>query len=298
MQRLASVHLNGLRAVEAAGRLGSLARAAEELGVTPGAVSQQIARTERQLGLSLFERTPRGLAPTMAGRPILDRLTAGFQELARAVTLAQARPADVLTVTVAPVFAAKWLVPRLVRFTAAHPGLRVRIDASVDLVDLGLGDVDVAIRVGRGDWPGLRSELLLRHHVFPVCSPALAEGLASPRDLGRVPAIRDGGVAVLVEWGDWLASCGLDEAVLSPGPVFSDASLCLDAAIAGQGIMLAWELLAADALADGRLVAPFPDRMESGRGYWLATAADRRPDARIRAFADWLRTEIATSVGS
>ncbi|NBB82245.1 MAG: LysR family transcriptional regulator [Alphaproteobacteria bacterium] len=296
MQSLNRIPLNGLRAVEVAGRLGTLARAAAELGVSPGAVSQQILKTERQLGRVLFTRTARGLEPTEIGRAVVSRLTAGFAELARGVALAEARESGILTVTVAPVLAAKWLVPRLARFAAAHPEIRLRLDASVDWVDLDRAGIDVAIRVGRGDWPAVRAEKLLPQRIFPACAPALAERLARPTDLCGLPIIRDAGArhqGTPIRWDAWLAYHGLTDADLGPGPEFSDAALCLDAAVAGQGVMLAWELLAADALADGRLVAPFPERVAIDLAYWLVTPAGRRPAPAVRAFADWLRAEIA-----
>ncbi|MEQ8968268.1 MAG: LysR substrate-binding domain-containing protein [Azospirillaceae bacterium] len=296
MSDLGRVHLNGLRAVEAVARLGTLARAAAELGVSPGAVSQQVIKTERQLGRALFERRAGGLVPTAAARPVLERLTAGFDELSRAVALATARPSNALTVTVAPVLAAKWLVPRLARFTAAHPALRVRIDASLGIVDLDRDDIDLGIRVGDGGWPGVRAEKLMSHRIFPVAAPALAARLREPADLAHVPIVRDHGT--MIAWSTWLAPHGLDESLLGPGPVFSDAALGLDAAIAGQGVLLAWETLAADALADGRLVAPFPGPpVDSGLGYWLVTSATRRPGPRVRAFAAWVKAEMEVHRG-
>ncbi len=153
MEHLNQVHLNGLRAVEVAGRLGTLAMAAEELGVSIGAVSQQILKTEQQLGRTLFMRTPRGLVPTPFGTQILAYLERGFRELSQGVALAQEPNRNLLTVSVAPVFAAKWLVPRLHSFQRAHPDLHVRIDSSIELVDLDHSDVDLAIRVGPGTWP-------------------------------------------------------------------------------------------------------------------------------------------------
>lgn len=191
MKDLNSVHLNGLRAAEAVGRLGSLAAAAEELGVTAGAVSQQIAKTEAQLGRTLFERSPRGLVVSDSGRALLTRLSSAFRELAEAVAQARRRDESVLTVSVAPVFAARWLVYRLDRFAEHHPDIRLRIDATTTLADLETSDVDLGIRVGAGRWPGVRSELLLEQEVFPVCSPALAAGLREPADILKLPAVID-----------------------------------------------------------------------------------------------------------
>ncbi len=292
MRALNRIHLNGLRAIEAVGRLGSLRAAADELGVTIGAVSQQILKAEAQLGRALFERHPRGLKPTPLGQEIVDRLTAGFGELAAAVALAERRRDDVLTVSVAPVFAGKWLVWRLHRFNESHPDIRIRIDANVSVVDPNASDVDLCIRVGRGPWPNVTAERLVDQLVFPVCSPGIAQGLRRPGDLAHVPIIRE--PRSMFSWNVWLGPNGLDEGILGEGPIFSDASLCLDAAIAGQGVFLAWETLAAGALAHDRLVAPFPDRYPTGIAYWFVTPRIVRRPRAVRAFHDWLRAELDT----
>jgi LysR family glycine cleavage system transcriptional activator len=291
MKNLNRFHLNGLRAVEAAGRLGSLRAAADELGVTIGAVSQQILKAEEQFGRPVFERLPRGLRPTPFGQDVLKYLGAGFAEISAGLALADRRRDDVLTVSVAPVFASKWLVWRLQRFNALHPGIRIRIDADVALVDPNASDVDVCIRVGRGNWANVRAEKLIDQHVFPVCSPPLAERLREPRDLALVPIIRE--PTPMFGWDAWLGPNGLDESILGGGPVFSDASLCLDAAVAGQGVFLAWETLACDAMAFGRLAAPFPDRYATGISYWFVTSRSHAPTRAVAAFHDWLRVELA-----
>lgn len=294
MRNLSRLHLNGLRAVEAVGRLGSLRAAADEIGVTPGAVSQQILKTEEQLGRALFERRPGGLRPTPLGREVLRHLGDGFAALSAAVAVAERRREDALTISVAPVFASKWLVWRLHRFNTLHPDIRIRIDARVALVDPNTSDVDACIRVGRGDWPGVTAEKLIDQRVFPVCSPALAERLRRPGDLAGVPVIRDRDSAI--HWETWLAPNGLDESILGDGPVFSDASLCLDAAIAGQGVFLAWETLAGDAMAFGRVVAPFAGRAPTGIAYWFITARSRPQGGAVRAFRGWLRDELAAAI--
>jgi DNA-binding transcriptional LysR family regulator len=297
MEHLNQVHLNGLRAVEVAGRLGTLALAAEELGVSLGAVSQQILKTEQQLGRTLFSRTPKGLVPTPFGAEVLSYLERGFRELSRGVALAQEPNHTLLTVSVAPVFAAKWLVPRLHSFQLAHPDLHVRIDSSIELIDLDHSDVDLAIRVGPGTWPNVKAELLLAQRVFPVCSPAVAARLKSPRDLAKLPIIHDRPSITRdifqVRWNMWLALHGMDEVMLvTEGPSFSDSALCLDAAIAGQGVMLGWHALAMDALANGRLVKPFAEEAETGIGYYLVTSLARGNDKKIAAFRAWIRKEM------
>ncbi len=291
MENLNRHHLAGLRAVEATGRLGSLAKAAEELGVTSGAVSQHIRKVEAQLGRSVFERTSRGLRPTLAGARLLDSLTRGFQEIARGVVSAEARSSAVLTVTVALVLAAKWLVPRLGRFYVGHPGVRLRIDASIHIVDFDASDIDVGVRVGAGPWPNTRAEKLADLTLFPVCSLSLAEQIRNLDDLRDVPIIRDHGSSA--RWPDWLAAQGRADLRLGAGPIFSDASLCLEAAIAGQGVAMAWPTLAVDALKSGRIHAPFPTPVPTGQSYWLVSSAARGPSANIRAFGRWLREEMA-----
>lgn len=290
MRELNRIHMNGLRATEAIGRLGSLQAAADELGVTIGAVSQHLGRLEAALGRALFARTPRGLVPTDFGRSFLPRLTAGFTELEGALRSARLDRANVLTLSVAPVFASKWLVPRLARFSELHPEITVRLDASTTLIDPDASDVDLAIRVGDGNWPGVASRFLLPQEIFPVCAPALAAKLREPRDLTAVPIVRDANSTL--KWATWLDPFAIPENTLADGHTFTDAALALDAAIAGQGVMLAWQTLAQDALAAGRLVAPFPHRAATGLGYWAVTSATTRPTKAVDDFLAWLEGEI------
>ena len=290
MKNLHQVHLNGLRAIEAAGRHGSLRAAAEELGVTIGAVSQHVIGCEKQLGRRVFDRTGHGVAPTEFGRTLLGQLTPAFHMLDAAVGLARRDSKTVLTLSVAPVFASKWLVPRLASYSRRHPAIQVRLDASVRMADLDAGDVDLAIRVGDGAWPGVKAEFLLAQEVFPVCSPALAEKLRRPRDILKVPIVRDANSTL--SWDLWLAPLGMSEANLGAGHSFTDASLALDAAIAGQGALLAWQTLAQDALSSGQLVAPFAKRVATGIGYFLVTSATRREPPKVKEFMAWIKAEI------
>lgn len=294
MKELNGIRLNGLRAVEAAGRLGSLQAAASELGVTIGAVSQQIIKTEKQLGRVLFERAPRGLVPTPFAESFLPRLTGGFETLDQAVGSARRRDETILTISVAPVFAARWLVHRLDRFTEKHPDIRLRIDATTALVNLESTGVDIGIRVGAGDWPGVKAELLLAQEAFPVCSPAIAAQLKEPRDILNIPAIIDGHSTL--SWEMWLRQVGLSGEKMVTRHVFNDASLCLDAAIAGQGVMLAWQTLAAYSLIEKRLVRPFPVRAKTGLAHYFVTPPSRRETKTVTAFKQWVRDEIAESM--
>lgn len=293
MKDLNRVHLNGLRAAEAAARLGSLPAAAQELGVTVGAVSQHILKLERQMGRSLFDRTGRGVVARPSASPILTQLTRGLSELDRAVSQSFRKDVDTLVLSAAPVFAAKWLVPRLVRFNRAHPNVRVRLETSATLVDLDNEDVDIAIRVGPGGWPGVESQFLFPQDLFPVAAPALAARIWTLEDLRRAPIVRD--FNSTLPWSLWLDHFGVSEDALPEGSSFADAALCLDAAIAGHGVMLAWNFLAHDALADGRLVAPFAHRAVTGLGYWLVKSKLRRPTVAMRRFSDWIVAEMASS---
>ncbi|WP_346900419.1 LysR substrate-binding domain-containing protein [uncultured Roseibium sp.] len=296
MKNLNRIHLAGLRALEAVGRLGSLKAAAEELGVTIGAVSQQVQKTEQQLGTALFERRGRGLQPTDQGEAVLRQLTVGMSALSTAIAMTERRRDDSLTVSVAPVFAGKWLVWHLKNFAKAYPDIRVRVEATVDLVDPNLSDVDLCIRVGKGPYPGLNAEKLLAQKIFPVCSPAVAETLKDPAEIATVPIIRDRGQ--MFSWRTWLEPNGLDESLLGEGPVFSDGALCLDAAIAGQGLFLAWETLAHHALQVGQVVAPFPGRYQTGFHYWLLTGRNRAQTGPMKAFGSWIKAELARSLGA
>jgi LysR family transcriptional regulator, glycine cleavage system transcriptional activator len=293
MDQLNRIPLQSLRAVEAVARLGSLRRAAEALGVTPGAVSQQVLLAERQLGLTLFDRRPSGMVPTDPGREVTDLLTEGFARIGAAVARAGRGRDDALTVSVAPVFAARWLIWRLPRFQAAHPGIRVRLDADLALLNPSAGEADLCLRVGRGGWPGVAAERLFPQVIFPVCAPDLARNIRSHADLARVPVIRE--TRANFDWPDWLGPEGHPEVQPGDGPVFSDSMLCLDAAMTGAGVFLTFESLAADALENGRVVEPFRGRHATENAYWLVTAQDRRPGRAAQAFARWLRAETAAA---
>lgn len=294
MAVLNRVHLNGLRAVETVARLGSLAAAAGELNVSVSAVSQQVKRTERQLGEALFERTPSGLVLTEFGTVFTARLGAGFREFAQAIALADEASQCTLVVSVAPAFASKWLLPRLSRHFARHPNVLLRIDASGRLADLDHSDIDIGIRMGDGKWPGVRAELLLAQEVFPVCAPSIAARLKSIEDLAQTCAITD--ERSMINWDSWFEAAGAKPVTFLKGARFTDPMLCLESAIAGHGVMLAWQLLTADALADGRLVAPFGVRAESGLGYWLVTSATKSESRKVRDFKAWIREEIEATM--
>ena len=290
---LARFSLNGLKAVEVAGRLGGLARAAEALGVSEGAVSQQVLAVERRFGRALFTRTPRGLKPTGFGEEVLAQLTPGFRQLAAAADLA---PADenTLIVTAPPVLANKWLVSRIADFTRDKPNLVLRVESDIAYADLDGEQVDVAIRYGRGPWPKARTEKLADQFLFPVCAPAVARMLLSLRDIASSPAIRDAGFAE--GWPTWLRSQGLTEAALRVGPVYSDSALCLDAAAAGQGLALVCGTLAYDRLTAGDVVAPFATLAPLPMGYFFASSRNRRPRPIETQLRDGLQVQMAATL--
>ncbi len=292
--------LNALRAFEAAGRRLSFTEAAEELSVTPAAVSQQVKTLEAYLDVALFHRSGRGLTLTEAGEVLLPGLRSGFECLVNAVdTLRRTESSRPLTVTVAPSFGAKWLVPRLARFSAAHPQIEVRLDASLRVVDLGREDVDIAVRYGAGSYPGMVVERLLEEAVFPVCSPGLLEAgppIASPADIARhtlihaADPISEQGHP---DWAMWLAAAGVQGVDTSRGPRFSLHSLAVDAAVAGQGVALLGNVVVAEDLAAGRLVRPLEGAMPVRFAYYLVYPESAARLDRVKAFADWLREEAA-----
>lgn len=285
---LNQVHLNGLRAVEAVLRGGTLQKAAGELGVSASAVSQHIARAEAQLCRTLFDRTPSGLAATPFGIAFGRRLTAGFEELSAAVAMADTD--QTLVISVAPAFASRWLMARLIRHFRLYPDVRLRVDASPTLTDLDHSDVAAAIRLGNGNWPGVRAELLFDVLEFPVCSPGMARKFKRIEDLAEAWVITDDNS--MLGWESWFKAAGIEPIPMREGAHFSDPMLVMESVLAGHGIMLAWDLLAGEALRDGRLVAPFGVKAATGLGYYVCTSAKRAPEQKVRNFIRWLKDEV------
>ncbi|MCD7058754.1 LysR substrate-binding domain-containing protein [Pelagibacterium xiamenense] len=284
------IPLNALRAIEAVARLGGLGPAAEALGVTPGAVSQHIRRAEERAGVVLFERTAHGLVPGAALAAILPELKSGFDALKSASARLVADEGHVLNVTLGNVSASRWLVWRLSEFHAVHPDIEVRLYPTEALVDLSRPDVDCGIRFGKGTWPDVDATLLARARVFPVCAPALAEKLKTPADLARVPVIRDR--MTMLSWDEWLAAAGVPEIALE-GPVYLDPALSFYAATAGQGVLLAVDIMVDYALAHSELVRPFAQSVVSEHGYWFATEKGKPLPSRTRKFRAWLLDEMS-----
>jgi LysR family transcriptional regulator, glycine cleavage system transcriptional activator len=290
--------LSALRAFEAAARLKSFSRAADELNVTPAAISHQIHALEADLGISLFRRLGRAVEPTASARLLLPGLSDAFAGIQAAVRRLRAHnDTGTLTVTASPSLAAKWLVLRLHRFQARQPEIDVRLSATDEVVDLTRGDFDLAIRYGTGRYPGLAVELLLKNEVFPACSPRLlAEGpaLKTPADLLRHALIHDQASdrdPLAPTWAMWLKAAGVAGAPTAPGLTFSVGYMALDAAIAGHGVVLAYSTIAAADLAAGRLVRLFSLALPDLFAYYIVSAPGALERPKVRAFRDWLREE-------
>jgi LysR family glycine cleavage system transcriptional activator len=290
--------LSALRAFEAAARHLSFTKAADELAVTPAAISHQIHALEQDLGVTLFHRRNRQVALTASARVLLPGLSEAFAGIHASVRrLRSHNDTGTLTVTASPSFAAKWLVLRLHRFQQLCPEVDVRISASDELVDLGRGDFDLAIRYGTGRYPGLVVEELAKNEVFPACSPRLLQAgppLRSPEDLRRHALIHDQASErnpLTPSWAMWLKAAGVKDVPAAPALSFNNGSLALDAAIAGRGVVLAYSTIAAADLAEGRLVRLFSLSLPDLFAYYVVTAPGALERPKVKAFRDWLRQE-------
>ena len=292
--------LNALRAFEAAARHLSFLKAAEELNVTAGAVSQQIKTLEDHLSLKLFRRQARGVLLTDAGQRYGKRISELLDQIAAATRdLGRQSGGAVLTVTTMPSFAARWLIPRLGAFGRLHPELAVRTLADDKLATFLDDDVDVAIRFGAGNYVGLTADFLFREEVFPVCSPRLLEGDMPPRrleDLAHHTLLHDEPHPGLheLEWSAWLAKRGIRNIDAHQGPRFTYTHMSLTAAAMGQGLALGTSVLCADDLESGRLVRPFPDKIVAAFAYYLVFPPMALDRPRVVAFRDWMLEAAST----
>jgi LysR family glycine cleavage system transcriptional activator len=289
--------LNALRAFEAAARHMNFSRAADELSVTPGAVSQQIQNLEDYIGAPLFKRTPKGLLLTDSAQTALPALREAFDRLAEAASLlTAAEEGRRLTVSVAPSFAAKWLVPRLGRFEAAHPEIDVWLSAGLELTDFASGEIDLAIRYGGGRYPGLEVARLLGETVSPVASPRLlAETpLEELSDLANHVLLHDGSPDAddsCPDWAMWLAARGVRGVDGARGPRFNQSSLVIEAAVNGRGVALAKQTLAQADVDAHRLVQPFNIETAVDFAYYIVHPKAKGRLAQVKAFVGWLQQE-------
>ncbi len=293
--------LNALRAFESAARHLSITLAAEELHVTPAAISHQIRLFESHIGLPVFARNGRGLVLTDAGMAGLKHLQQGFLSFSAAMdAIDSLGETGLLTISVAPSFAAKWLLPCLHLFQERHPDIDVHVSASMQLVDFSRDGVDLAIRYGAGNYNELSYEKLLPEAVFPVCSPAylLANGpLHQASDLGGRTLLHDDSPdndPSCPNWEMWLRASGAPFVDASRGPRFNQASLVLEAAILGRGIALAKSTLAAADIASRRLVAPFAATHPIDFAYYIVAPKPKFNLPKVSQFRDWLREQAST----
>ncbi|MBI2253778.1 MAG: LysR family transcriptional regulator [Proteobacteria bacterium] len=314
--RLTGLPLSALRAFDAAARLGSFKDAAGELAVTPAAISHQVKALEARLGVTLFDRLNRALRLTSAGRRLarvtadsFGRLERGLRALESAGVVAGAAT---LTISSAPSIAAKWLVPRLHGFQAAHSDIELRLQSGDTLADVTAGTVDIALRYGAGKYGAGTAEdrLWPQGSIIAVCAPTLAP-IGKVAEVTKHPLLRTAmpaarrragkgtGQDEFGGWVAWLAAAGLDPAAIPPktlrGPLFGSSHLAIDAALAGRGLALAPRILVADDLAAVRLIQPFPIAIPDPFTYWLVYAAARAKEPRIRAFLRWIGQEAALS---
>jgi LysR family glycine cleavage system transcriptional activator len=277
----------------------SFQKAAEELNVTPSALSYQIRQLEGFLDVKLFERLNRAVRLTEAGERIVPGVREAFERLAGAMErLKSASPPNVLTVSTGPAFAAKWLSPRLHKFLERHPDIDIRISASLRLADFRNDEVDVAIRFGAGKYTRLHAEALADELVLPLVSPKLLEGFGGrlePKDLAQLTLLHDDSANFLsnaASWADWLRLARMDTIDATRGPHFSHADHALEAALDGAGIVLGRLSLAIRDIALGRLVAPFDLMLRAQAAFFFCCLPDRLEEPRIRAFRTFLFDEI------
>ncbi|WP_273727746.1 transcriptional regulator GcvA [Brucella gallinifaecis] len=291
--------LLALRAFVETGRHCSIKQAAEAMGVTSGAVSQQIRQLEDRLGVTLFTRTRYGVRLTEAGAKVHPGLLVAFDQIAKSLeTLEEINTRPTLTISTVPSFAASWLVPRLGRFTARQPDIEVRVEATSKLVDLGRDRVDIAIRHGLGHYPGLVSEHLMAPVFLPVASPKLLgtrPPIKEPVDCLGWPLLQDSDRA---DWHLWFKAVGVaDDPRAERGPSFEDDYMLVRAAIAGQGLALVRDVYAAEEIASGRLALALDRPWPAEFAYYAVTLPDAARRQPVRDFIHWLKEETAPDAG-
>ncbi|KJV25193.1 LysR family transcriptional regulator [Aquitalea magnusonii] len=302
------VHLNALRAFETSARHLSFSAAAAELNVTPAAVGQLVRTLEEWLGTPLFHRGNSGrarLVITETAQRALPDIRAGFDRLGLGLEiLKEGSASGVLTVTVSPAFAAKWLLPRIDKFQTQCPDTDVRLDTSLKPVDFFAQRIDIGVRYGMGSWTGLTAEKLMDEEVFPVCSPGLLQRhgqLFTPSDLAKETLIHDLSMddrAGFPSWDAWVKRAGLVNITTMRGMKINNSAAVLQAAIDGHGVALARSVMARDDLAVGRLVRLFPEiDFTSTLAYYVVYRTECASLPRLVAFRDWLFKE-ASAAGS
>ncbi|MGZ3172391.1 MAG: LysR substrate-binding domain-containing protein [Croceibacterium sp.] len=283
--------LTAIRAFEAAGRLENFSRAADELGMTQAAISYQIRQLEDRVGVPLFVREKGRVRLSDSGRRLLPALTSGFAAMAEAFDALREEDQDVLAIDTSVSFGATWLSSRIGRFQVRHPDLAVKISLANELIDFGLGGIDAAIRVGRGQWDGLRADFLFCQHYAPICSPAFLEANAieRPEDLLRVERLAPNDSL----WTGWFAAAGIGQPEPRRGVVLDSQLQEANAMLGGFGIAMMTPLFWRADLESGRLVQPFETLYLSGTAQWLVHPSSRVGVRKIERLREWLHAEIA-----
>jgi len=289
--------LSAVRVFEAAARLENFTGAAQELGMTQAAVSYQVKLLEDRLGFSLFHRTGRKVVLTERGRALAPVITRAFDEMRAGFAAVAGANAAVLTISCTNSFANLWLAPRIGRFQMRQPGLAVRIHSSDALVDFARDGIDMAIRGGHGNWPGLDARLLARNRLAPLCSPAFlsANGpIADARELLSMPLLSPDDIW----WHEWFADMGVEKGrdITPPGIALDSQVMEGRAAMAGQGIAILNTYLWKAEIEAGLLVEAVPSNVVERRSYWVCHPTHARNTAKVKAFRDWIVAEFAAEI--
>ncbi|MEP0519184.1 MAG: transcriptional regulator GcvA [Hyphomicrobiales bacterium] len=293
--------LNALRAFEATARHMSFSRAAEELNLTPSALSYQVRMLEEFLSVKLFTRLNRAIELTDHGQRVFPGVRESFQLMSKAMSrLTADTPDHILVVSTGPSFAAKWLTPRIVSFMEACPDLEMRVSASLALIDFVEDRVDVSVRFGAGRYEGLHAERLVGDWTTPMVAPQLLEGenaLRTPADIANHTLLHDDSIKYLPNapvWKDWLQEAGVSGIDTGKGARFNHADHALNAAAKGSGVVLGRGVLAADDLEMGRLVMPFPEiTIDTGFAFYFVCPPTMLHRPKVQQFREWVFDEFA-----
>jgi LysR family glycine cleavage system transcriptional activator len=281
--------LNSLKCFEAAGRLLSFTAAAHELNVTQAAISHQIKVIEEYLGVDLFIRYPRRLTLTEQGKTLLPEVIEAFDRVSQAVAaINREQYSNVLSVRLAPSFAAKWLSPRLKYFWLQYPEIDLRLFHAHGTVDFEREEIDIAVTYGKGDWPGVVVDKLLSLDFFPVCAPSFLHNDKPLNDIGNLryyALLHDANYEC---WRDWLKFAGIDDIDADRGTIIDDTNVLIQAAIDGQGVALGSTTFVEDLLESGRLVKPFDINLVNEFAYYVVYPESHIKNPAVRAFKDWL----------
>jgi len=292
--------LNSLKAFEAAARLMSFQKAAEELFVTPSALSYQIRLLEEHLQIPLFDRLNRAVVLTEAGERLYPGIHEGLERFQGAVrSVGRTIQSNVLVVSSGPAFAAKWLAPRVYKFVDQYPDIELRIAANLKLCDFNVDEVDCALRFGLGDYPDVHAEPLFKEYMVPLASPAIVEeygGTLDEKSLSELTLLHDDSSNFVkgkgaAGWRHWLEKMGYSSINPERGPRFNHADHGLDAAVDGAGVVLGRLSIAMRDIKSGRLVAPFPEYIESQAGFHFVAPESFLEQARVESFRQWLLAE-------